>query len=193
MAHKKKGGKKTLIPRERKLAWFIIEVARATSEGKAPLTQKDIRKAIQHNKGENIPPATSSEFVKTLESDAMGKVWLRTEGHSVFLAAEETTLIDSAAIEALHIAYKLKDANDHVPFEAWAQACQQQLRGATAERCREFLSEYMRCLYCTEVNNPELFLLDIRAYNEDSFYLNEAAQAKMKKRLSRRLSQKSGK
>lgn len=188
----KKASGKISIPREKKLAWFIIEVARATSEGRAPVTQKEIRKAIHHNRGEKIPPATSSECVKTLEGDAMGKVWLRTEGHSVFLATEETTLIDSTAIEALHIAYKLKDANDHVPLRAWAQACQQKLRGVTADRCQEFLADYTRCLYCHEANNPEYFVLDIRAYNEDLFYLNEAGLAKLKKRVSRRLSHKSG-
>jgi hypothetical protein len=162
--------------KEEKLGLIVVEVIRATNEGRSPTKQKEISKAVAR-KGESIPGSTLSGYIGELE----GKGILQTDGHNVTLASELTTLTDSLAIDVLLIAYEGRDENGCFTADAWTQICTK--LKITKNRSTALLDEFKICGYLlTEKTDPNSFEeLNVRAINEDLFYLKPARRAKLKK------------
>jgi hypothetical protein len=182
MPPSKKGpqGEKRKDKKQRKKALVIVEVARATSDGRAPITRKDILEELLNRWKTKISRAALTKYVDELENGK--RPWLKTDGHSVSLDSEDRILIDSIAIEALFAAQKLANDDDKFEVKLWLNECGQQLH-LTEETCVNFLEDYKKCGYIS-VSNPEVEI-NRRAINEDLFYLTQAQKARLKKRPPR--------
>lgn len=172
--------------RRRRFGLFIVEVARATHTGKLPIKQPDIRKIFKSRHKIDLKEFASSEIVNALAKPYNNKIWLRKNGHEVYLHSEENTLVDARAIKSLFLAKSIKDGDDRFGVDIWIEACDKKL-SCTPSDCETYLSDYAKCGYLMETSNEETSYrqLDIRAMGEDDFYLRQAAKAGMKKRISR--------
>jgi hypothetical protein len=172
-----------------KLGLFLVELVKVTNDGELPINQTELRKRLKVNHRISIPPATSTEYVKILEND-LARVWIKTDGHNVSLFSEEETLSNSIAIEALFIANALVDSEDCINIEEWISKCEANLQ-CPPETCRGFIEDFFSCKYAISrfTKKAEMIHLDVRAFNEDNFYLKQARNANIKRRLSRRKSQ----
>lgn len=170
----------------RKMGLVVVEVARATNDGDAPVTQRQIRERVNLNWSVGLAPATLSGYVKQLGVWEARK-WLKTDGQMVSLADEDRTLRDSRAIKALFLARRWMDRNERFSVRAWLRRCWKEFQ-LTDNTCRPFLQDYKQCGYLIESDDPDrdpdLEQLNPRVINEDRFYLNPAGDANLRKRTS---------
>jgi hypothetical protein len=166
----------------RKMGLVLVEVVRATNEGTSPTSQQEISKALRTRWRVKIASSTLSIYVKELEEGT--NPWLRTDGHKVSLISEDRTLMDSKAIEALLLARRIMNGNDRFSVRAWVQKCDQEVQ-LSEESCTSFLEEYDRCGYVSSEGGAGMRKLNLRAINEDMFYLRRAKGAGLKKRPPR--------
>jgi hypothetical protein len=176
-------GKDKRDEKRKKQGLVVVEVARANNEGRIPTTQQEIRKIIKDRYKIDIAPSTLTGYIQELKEEELGKKWLSIDGHDVSLAAPETTLTDSLAIDALHIAHKVRDEDGNIAVKRWLQLCSKELLEVSPETYINFLDEYNNCGYLLSVplTGSDVVQLDIFAYNQDSFYLRQAGRAKLKK------------
>jgi hypothetical protein len=97
--------------RDRKMAFVIIEVARAANEGDE-LSQQDIKARLRVRWNIRLANGTLSGYVKLLSGRSLGRVWLTKEGQTVRLASEQRILTDSQSIKALLVAHHLSNSDD---------------------------------------------------------------------------------
>ena len=170
--------------RDRRLGLFIVEVARATHEGRLPISQTEIRRALKRNFRLDLPPATAHLLSNILRHDFRNKVWLKVDGHQVTLFSEEETLVDSRAIRALLLARDHRNDDGFIAIPAWKELCLSELN-LTNETCDEFVSDFVKSRYIEEPDSKGFLKLDVRAIGEDEFYLTQAAKAGIKKSVAR--------
>src|ERR1700733_9054666 len=109
--------------KRKKMALLVLEVARATNEGRIPTSRKDLRETLKRVHRIDLAPATLTGYMTALERDDLGRKLLKTDGWDVCLAHEKRTLTDSLAVKALFIAHQLKDDNDQLSVKTWSASC----------------------------------------------------------------------
>lgn len=183
MPHPKRRLIKRKDEKQRKLGLVVIEVARASNEGRIPITQKNLRELIKRRYDIDIAPPTLSTYIRELEGTEVGnKQWLRTDGHKIYLANPDATLTDSSVIKALHLAHQLRDDSSIlININAWTRQCTKQLPHLDSDLCQSFLSVYHRCGYLLKppTANSNAVELDLVAYNQHMFFLKEAVTANL--------------
>ena len=170
--------------RDRRLGLFIVEVARATHEGRLPISQTEIRRALKRNFRLDLAPSPAHLLSNILRHEFRNKIWLKVDGHQVTLFSEDETLVDSRAIRALLLARDRRNDDGFIAIPAWKELCLSELN-LTGETCDEFLSDFVKSRYVEEPDSKGVLKLDVRAIGEDEFYLTQAAKAGIKKSVAR--------
>lgn len=178
------GREKALEENDRRLGLYIVEVARATLEGRLPINQKGVLRALKANHRLNLPPEKSTAITKILKQEFRNKIWLNVSGHEVTLFSEDETLVDARAVRALFLARDFLNEDGAFILADWVSACENTINLAE-DTCTEFLEDYIACNYANRPDNKGRVKLDIRAIGEDSFYLNQAAKAGLRKSIAR--------
>lgn len=168
---------------ERRHALYIVEVARATHEGRLPVNQTDIMRELRSRCRVSLAPSQSSSIVRALRDSYKGRQWLKKNvGQDLVLASEDTVLVDAQAIEALKIAQGLVDADDQCSSDKWRQACLEQIQSSRFEKVVEDL---IKCGYVSRTGLGDGIRVEIRVIGEEDFYLREVRKARLRKRTSR--------
>jgi hypothetical protein len=170
--------------RDRRLGLFVMEVARATHEGRLPVSQTDIKRALKKNFRLDLPNSTCGQLAKILKNQYRNKTWLKVDGHKVTLYSEEETLVDSRAIRALFIARDELNDDGNIAIVNWKAMCSDKLN-LSDEMCDEFITDFVRCRYVRPPDDRGLIEVDVRAIGEDDFYLSTAVKAGLKKSTAR--------
>ncbi|MBK9214618.1 MAG: hypothetical protein IPM59_03325 [Chloracidobacterium sp.] len=178
------GTEKAYRERDRRLGLFIVEVARATHEGRLPVNQTDIRRSLKKNFRLDLPPATSTSLTNILKHEYRNKIWLKVDGQKVTLFSEDETLVDSRAIRALYLAREELNDDGHIALTEWKELCASELN-LSDETCEEFLNDFIKCRYIDGPDKRGFLKVDVRAIGEDEFYLAAAAKAGLKKSIAR--------
>lgn len=167
--------------KKKKMAYVIIEVVRATNDG-IQVSQQDIRARVQQRWRIGLKKPTLSGYIKDLSADGeYQRKWLKTEGWTVLLDSEETTLIDSGAAQALVVGKAMLDEEDSCSLKLWLKTCTTKL-GSTEDKCRSYLGGYIKCGYSVGMPEGDRLTLIQRAINRDMFYLRELQSAGIRKR-----------
>lgn len=183
--HEPTGGtEKAHRERDRRLGLFVVEVARATHEGRLPVSQADIRRSLKKNFRLDLPPATSTSLTTILKHEYRNKIWLKVDGQKVTLFSEDETLVDSRAIRALYLAREELNDDGRIAAAEWKDLCSSELN-LSDEMCDEFLGDFIKCRYVDGPDKRGFLKIDVRAIGEDDFYLAAAVKAGLKKSTAR--------
>lgn len=178
------GNEKAGRERDRRLGSFVVEVARATHEGRLPISQTEIRRALKKNFRIDLAPASSTELANILKREFRNKVWIRVDGHKVTLYSEDETLVDSRAVTALLMAREELNDDGLIALSEWKTLCDERLK-LSEEACDEFLNDFIKCGYVEGPDKRGFLKLNVRAMGEDNFYLAQVAKAGLKKSIAR--------
>ena len=178
------GAEKSIRERDRRLGLFVVEVARATHEGRLPINQTEIRRALKKNFRLDLAPATSTALTNILKHEFRNKIWIRVDGQKVTLFSEDETLVDSRAIRALYLGRENLNEEGQIALAEWKSACKAELK-LSDDTCSEFLNDFVKCRYAEGPDKRGFLKLDVRAIGEDDFYLSQAAKAGLKKSVAR--------
>jgi len=117
--------------------------------------------------------------------------WVRKDGQSIILRKRDYELIaDSWCAKALDLAINLANDNRMFSIPDWQNGCenifapQPNLSSERKfEKCREFLQEFSDCGYLVgkaNISDP-VAELNLGQFNEDSFYLEIAKDANLRR------------
>src|SRR5258708_13748394 len=98
---------KTARKRNKWMGLLLVEVVRATNEGELPVNQKTLYALVRRKYRMDTPDKVAYPLTGILRTSQLGRIWLRTEGHSVFLFSEAETISNSNAVAALFLAREL--------------------------------------------------------------------------------------
>jgi hypothetical protein len=174
--------------RDRWIGLFLVELVRATHNGELPVTRQDLISLIGKKYRVSVKADVGYQLIRELLAKGAdrSRVWLRTEGHDIYLFSEDETITNSDAIDALFIANELPiDASDCVDYGRW-MAASMAASGYTPEMCERFVAEYMICGYAVEIierdSGEKCLVLNPRNFNRDAFYLRSAREAGLRRR-----------
>jgi hypothetical protein len=177
-------GPRSANERERRLGLFIVEVVRATYEGRVPITQVELRKALKKNWRLDLPGSTSTNLCNILKRPFRNKTWLIVDGHKVTLFSEDETLADFRAAKAVLLGRDNINEDFLIDIGAWRTLCKSKHK-LSCNVFDEFLDDIIRCRYVVRTDAPGIVEFDPRAIGEDEFYLTQAAKAGIKKSTAR--------
>ena len=178
------GEERSVRERDRRLGLFVVEVARATHEGRLPISQTEIRRALKRNFRLDLAPSAIHLLSSTLKHEFRNKVWIKVEGHQVTLFSEDETLVDSRAVRSLLLARNHLNDDGSITVEEWKDLCDSELN-LSSEACDELFLDIVECGYSNGENRKGVLELNVRAIGEDEFYLQQAAKANLRKSVAR--------
>ncbi len=170
--------------RDRRLGVFIVEVARATHEGRLPVSQTEILRALKRNFRLDLVPSGGHALTNILRHKFRNKIWLHVDKQQVTLFSEDETLVDSRAIRALLLAREHRNDDGLIAMLDWKERCLSDLN-LSSEICDEFVDDFVKSRYVEGPDSKGFLKLDVRAIGEDEFYLRQAAKAGIKKSIAR--------